>query len=185
FDFYGLFIQHVDVSRWVGRKKGRIVSLMADALPRSIVASRTAGGDAMTIWLSPADAQPVDELLVPVLVGRLDVIEQPAPLAHELEQPAPRMVILGMRLEVIGEIGDALGQDCDLNFWRTGIAGFGRILLDKLLLALSANRHRIDPCCSRGLSGPSRDVVQHGRFTCAGELSMAPMQSLQYRDYLL
>jgi len=70
----------------------------------------------MTEWLSPADAQPVDELLVPVLVGRLDVVEQPAPLAHELEQPAPRMVILGMRLEVIGEIGDALGQDCDLNF---------------------------------------------------------------------
>jgi hypothetical protein len=35
------------------------------------------------------------------------------------------------------------------------------------------------------LSGPSRDVVQHGRFTRAGEQSMAPTQSLQYRDYLL
>jgi hypothetical protein len=53
------------------------------------------------------------------------------------------MAVLGMRLEMIGEIGDALRQDSDLNLWRTGIAGFGRIFLDELLLALSADRHRI------------------------------------------
>jgi hypothetical protein len=38
---------------------------------------------------SPANAQPVDEFLIAILVSGLDVIEQPAPLAHHFEQAAP------------------------------------------------------------------------------------------------
>src|SRR3990172_8949631 len=73
------------------------------------------------------------------------------------------MVVLAVRLEMIGEIGDPLSQDCDLDLWRAGIARLGRIFLDELLPALSADRHRVI-LAVRGLSGPGRDVVQHGRL---------------------
>src|SRR5262245_27669567 len=66
---------------------------------------------------SPTDAQAVDELLVAVLVGRLDIVEQAPPLADHLEQPAARMIVLAVRLEMFGEIGDAFGQDRDLDLW--------------------------------------------------------------------
>src|SRR4029079_5706475 len=124
---------------------------MATGLANSVFAG-FAGG-----LPSPANAQPVDELLIPVLIGRLDVIEQPATLADHLEQPSARMVILAVRLEMFGQIGDALGQDGDLELRRGGVAGLGRIFLDESLLALSADRHRMI-LAVRGLSWPGRDV---------------------------
>ena len=86
-----------------------------------VVSIREGAGDASR---SPANTEPVDQLLVPVWVDGFDVIEQAAPLAHQLEQAPPRMVILGVGLEVIGEIGNPLGQDRDLDFRRPGIAGY-------------------------------------------------------------
>src|SRR4029079_4637721 len=109
---------------------------MATGLANSVFAG-FAGG-----LPSPANAQPVDELLIPVLIGRLDVIEQPATLADHLEQPSARMVVLAVRLEMFGQIGDALGQDGDLDLWRAGVAGLGRIFLDEILFALSDARYR-------------------------------------------
>src|SRR5581483_1528155 len=132
--------------------------------------------------VSPANSQPVDELLIPVFVGRLDVVEQAAPLAHQLEQPAPRMVVLGMRLEVIGQIGDPLGQDRDLDLRRTGISRLGRIFLNELLLAHSANRHQLI-LLSRGLNmaGPGCRPARSALKTARSKAARA--QWLQYRDY--
>src|SRR3990170_6394942 len=62
------------------------------------------------------------------------------------------MVVLAVRLEMIGEIGDPLGQDGDLDLRGAGIALLGRIFLDELLLALSADRHRVI-LAVRGFSG--------------------------------
>src|SRR4029077_6408285 len=92
----------------------------------------------------------------------LHVIKQSAPLADHFEQPSARMIVLAVRLEMLCEIGNPLGQDRDLDFWRTGIAGLGRIFLDELLLALSADRHRIIPCClsfEEGRAGMSSSTV--------------------------
>src|SRR5262245_29689053 len=114
-------------------------------------------------FASPADAEAIDELLIAILVSGLDVIEQPAPLAHHFEQAAPRMIVLVMSLKVLGEIGDPLRQDSDLDFGGTGISRLGGVFLNKLLLALSADRHRDNPLIWVD-EWPGQDVVQHGRL---------------------
>src|SRR6185503_15959740 len=63
-----------------------------------------------------AQAEALDERAVGLDVGALEVVEQAAPLAHELEQPPARMEILGMRFEVIREHVDACRLDRDLHF---------------------------------------------------------------------
>jgi hypothetical protein len=63
---------------------------------------RPPDGDLLT------DAEATDQVGVPLGVLRLDVVEQPATLTDQLEQAAARMVILGVDLEMLGEIADAL-----------------------------------------------------------------------------
>src|SRR6185503_17459971 len=55
-----------------------------------------------------AEAERVDEPLVAVEVLALQVVEQAAAQADHAKEPAPRMVILGVGLQVLGEMGDAL-----------------------------------------------------------------------------
>jgi hypothetical protein len=43
------------------------------------------------------------------------IIQQPTAAADELQKPSPRMVILSMGLEMIGEIGDAIREYGNLN----------------------------------------------------------------------
>ena len=54
--------------------------------------------------------------------GALEVVEQAAALADHHQQAAARVVVLLVRLEVLGQVGDALGQDRDLHLRRTGVA---------------------------------------------------------------
>src|SRR5207248_6004502 len=75
------------------------------------------------------DPQTVDQLAVPGGILRLEVIEQPPALADELEQSAPRVVVLLVRLEVLGQVMDALGEQRDLHLRRAGVALVGAELL--------------------------------------------------------
>ena len=50
----------------------------------------------------------VDQRAVAVGVARLQVVEQLAPARHHAQQPAARVVILDVGLEVVGETVDAL-----------------------------------------------------------------------------
>src|SRR5512138_1457305 len=52
-----------------------------------------------------ADAELIDERLVPRRVARPEVVEEPPPLADELQEPAPAVVVLLVRLEVLREVG--------------------------------------------------------------------------------
>src|SRR5512134_3345871 len=71
---------------------------------------------------SAAQAQALDQRFVARLVGRLDVVEQPATLGDHLDQSAARMVVLHMHLEVLGQSGDALGEHSHLYIRRSRIA---------------------------------------------------------------
>ena len=51
--------------------------------------------------LLAAEAQSVDQALVAVAVVPLEVVEQPAPLPHELQQPAAGVVVFGVGLEML------------------------------------------------------------------------------------
>src|SRR6185312_10648076 len=52
------------------------------------------------------------------------------------------MIVLGVALEMLGKVVDALGQNRDLDFGRAGVALATCMFLDERLLALRGNRHR-------------------------------------------
>src|SRR5689334_23248357 len=91
---------------------------------------------------SAANAEFVDQVLVTLLIGAPQIVEQGAALADKLEQPATRMIVLHVRLEVLGQIVDALGEDGDLHFRRASVSGLLGVLLDDFSLAAACNRHR-------------------------------------------
>src|SRR6516165_2604789 len=83
-----------------------------------------------------ADAKPRDQGLIARLVPRLHIIEELTALRDEFQETPARMIILNMRLEMLGEVRDALAQDRDLHFGRSSIALLQRIFLHQRLFAL-------------------------------------------------
>ena len=63
-----------------------------------------------------------DQVGVALLVLRFEIIEQAAALVDHHQQAAARMVVLRVGLEMLGQVADALGEDRDLDFGRTGVA---------------------------------------------------------------
>ena len=57
---------------------------------------------------SPAQAELADERAVALEVAALHVVQQPAALADEHEQPAARVVVLAVLAQVRGEVVDPL-----------------------------------------------------------------------------
>ena len=68
-----------------------------------------------------ADAETADEFRVAIRVLALEVIEQPTAPADEHEQPSTRVMILRVGLEMVCEVGDALGEQRHLHFGGSGI----------------------------------------------------------------
>src|SRR3569832_640592 len=92
-----------------------------------------------------AQTQLLDQVVVPRDVLLLEVREQAAALVDHHEEAAARMVVLVMVLEVLGQVADVLGEDCDLDFGGTGIAlGLG-VAGNDFLLLLGGNRHSLTP----------------------------------------
>ena len=52
----------------------------------------------------------------------LQIPEQAPAVAHETQQPAPRMVVRLVLAQVLGEMVDALGEERDLHLRVTGVA---------------------------------------------------------------
>src|ERR1041384_4664892 len=94
-------------------------------------------------YRSAANSEFFDQPFVALLVGAPEIIKQLTTLRHELEQPAARVVVLDVRLEMLGEVVDPFGQDRDLHLGRSGVAGLRGIGLDDFCLTLSSNRHRL------------------------------------------
>jgi hypothetical protein len=94
--------------------------------------TRTAGRRGRWRTSLLAQAQTVDQLTVLVSIGTLEVIEELAPAAHHPQKTAPRMVILDMGLEVLGQVRDARGEQGDLDFRRAGIAVRALVVFDHL-----------------------------------------------------
>src|SRR5438046_450964 len=86
-----------------------------------------------------------DQVGVARLVLLTEIVEERAALVDQHQQAAARVVVLRVGLEVLGEVGDALGEDRDLDLGRTGVAFALGMFLDQRLLALGGNRHRVTP----------------------------------------
>ena len=68
-----------------------------------------------------AEFELLEDRLVAVGSGALQIVEERSALGDQLEQAAARGVILGMAFEVLGEIGDTLGEERDLHIRAAGI----------------------------------------------------------------
>src|SRR5215204_1500571 len=108
--------------------------------PSQTARSRAPGGKANRALA--ADAELLDQRAVARLVLALDVVEERAALGDHLQEATPGMVVLGVGLEVLGQVVDAFGQDCDLDLGRPGVAGLMPMFLDERGLALRRDRHR-------------------------------------------
>ena len=84
----------------------------------------------MNVLLTEPEA--LDQLLVPGAVDAGEVLQEAVTSADELEQPATRRVVLLVRLEVLGQLADALAQDRDLHFRAAGVRLMGAELADNL-----------------------------------------------------
>src|SRR5437016_4873910 len=61
------------------------------------------------------DAELVDDRAIAIEIGLLEIVEEAAAPADELHQAAAAVVVLRVRLEVLGQVGDAIRKEGDLN----------------------------------------------------------------------
>ena len=70
----------------------------------------------LTAGRSPPEPELGDDTSVTFDVISLEVVEETAPLAYQLEEPPPRAVVVAVQLEMFGEVVDAFAEDRDLDF---------------------------------------------------------------------
>lgn len=70
------------------------------------------------------DSEPIDQTFVSIVIPRMQVIEQPPPLAHQTEQTAARVMILRVGLQMLCELFDTRAKERNLNFGRASVVGF-------------------------------------------------------------
>lgn len=98
---------------------------------RSGVAGKSISRDAaefQTRLLS--QAQPRDQIVISIDVAALQIIEQAAALADQLEQTPTRMIVFLVRLEMIRQFIDPLRQQRHLHLRRTGVGRVRLVLRD-------------------------------------------------------
>src|SRR5262249_19854080 len=88
-----------------------------------------------------AEVEGGHDLAVTVEAGLLQVVQEATALRDELQEPAARVVVLHVGLEVLREVADALAEEGDLHLGRPGVALVGLELADQLGLFLGLKRH--------------------------------------------
>src|SRR5260370_42425380 len=95
----------------------------------------------VTPWLaSPTQTEPLDQGRVAADVALLEVVEEPAPATDEQQQATTTVMVMLVRAQVLGEVGDAAGQDRNLYLGGPGVALGGRVVLHDLCLQLCCGR---------------------------------------------
>src|SRR4051812_43271910 len=91
------------------------------------------------------EAELLDQRAVGLDVLALEIVEQPAAPADELEQAAPRVVVLRVRAEMLGELVDPRRQQCDLHLRRPRVGVVLPVLADDVELGFLGEGHT-PPC---------------------------------------
>src|SRR5262245_35029607 len=89
----------------------------------------------------PPEAQLLDQGSIPLEILALQVVQEPAAASDELEQAAPRVMVLRVRAEMLRQLVDARGQQCDLHLRRAGVGLTLAVLADDLLFCFLAEGH--------------------------------------------
>ena len=92
-----------------------------------------------------ADAQALNQVLVPFRITAFQVFQKAAAPGDHRQQSPAGMMIFAVHLEMILELQNTLAQDGYLYFWRTGVGIVDSKLRDRLCLRISRQCHsRID-----------------------------------------
>src|SRR5215204_2375177 len=97
--------------------------------------------DAWPLDRSATQPEAFDERPVTLDIGLGHVVEQPAPLPDQQHQASPAVVVVLVLFEMLSEMRDPLGEDCDLDLRGTRVAIAGCVLVNDLLLGCSVERH--------------------------------------------
>src|SRR5262249_16230103 len=105
---------------------------------------------------SPANPELIDDSPVSLGVLLAQVLDKSPPFADQHQQAAPRVVVLGVLLEVLGQTVDPLAHERDLDLGRFRVSLVHAILLDETLLLFDSQRHWGAPpiATSRGAQAP-------------------------------
>src|SRR5205823_6438257 len=94
-----------------------------------------------------AQAELLDEGSIALEVVLLQVIQEAAALAYELEQPTSRVVVVLVGAQMLGQVVDPLRQHRDLDLRRTGVGLVAAVLRDDLLLCFLGQGQCPLPSC--------------------------------------
>jgi hypothetical protein len=94
-------------------------------------------------FLLAAQVQAVGYFDVTRIARLTQISQQSAALANQLEQTAAARFIVFVRAQVLGQLGDAVGQNGDLNFGRTGVGIMTMKILDRLGLDFLSEWHDV------------------------------------------
>ena len=110
------------------------------------------------------DTQLSDQGTVTVDVLLLQVSQHRTALTNHLQQTAARVVILLVYLQVLGQLLDAGGQDCNLNLRGTGVGSVGTVCLDNGSLVFLTDHVGSSPFINKILltHRPGRGLVNGG-----------------------
>src|SRR5262245_36055801 len=78
----------------------------------------------------------IDQVVITVDVTTLQIIKKAAALADQLQQSAARMIVLLVSLEMVGQFIDALRQQRDLDFRRSGVGAMRLVLRNQFEFSL-------------------------------------------------
>ena len=91
-----------------------------------------------------SDAASFDDGTVSFDVVLEEIVEELSSLTDHLLHTSAGMVVLGVLLEMLGELGDSLGEDGDLNLGRAGVAFVYCEFFDDALLGFLCD-HGVSP----------------------------------------
>src|SRR5574337_27842 len=90
---------------------------------------------------SATQAETADQRLVALGVLALQIAEQAAAMIDHLQKTTAGMVVFLVRLEMVGQLLDARGQQRDLYLRRTGVGRRAAVILDDLVGLFGGQRH--------------------------------------------
>src|SRR5918993_657688 len=94
-----------------------------------------------------AQPKPSYERPITLDVLFLQVLQETAPFADQLQKTSPRMKIVLVLAHVLRKVPDALRQDRDLNLWRPRVAVLVRVLLNYCVFILCYRQLLLSPLC--------------------------------------
>jgi len=78
-----------------------------------------------------AQAKAFHNLVIPIRVSPVEVVQQAPPLVHHHDQPPARCMVFDVRLEMRRQIVDSFAQKCDLHLGRSRIFHMRAELFDQ------------------------------------------------------